>query len=160
MKLTFFISIVIFLTGMIIIPACKKPSGCHWDAMPSSLFLEFRRGNNFVPDSILTGIKLSYFDGSSKKYVLDFVSSYIDSAYKQKGLIGTRDIGFLSGDSNVKTYYLEYPNGWSSDTLYVDYLTRSPATNCVYVQKIPKINGKNAPVDSTYLDGFVYIINK
>jgi hypothetical protein len=163
-KILFVIAIMIVGTAFVLF-ACTKisgpNSGCQFSEVPFSLILEFRKGGVVLGDSILSGAKLSYFDGGNKKYVPDFTISNLDSGYQKKGLITSREVGFLSGDGNIKTYYLEYPNGWTKDTLYIDYLTRSPATNCVYVEKPPKFNGKVAPVDSVYdFDSPVYILNK
>lgn len=164
MKAKILILLATTIVGIVIVQfACTKVSGpnsgCEFSAIPSSLILEFKKDGTIMPDSILAGVKLSYNDGGAKKYVSDFTISNLDSAYQRKGLITSREVGFLSADKNLKTYYIEYFNGWANDTLYVDYITRSPATKCVYVEKPPKFNGSILGADSAYAFD-IYIINK
>lgn|GEM_PF-6174386 len=84
-----------------------------------------------------------------------------DASNQNKGLIASRIIGILSADNNIKTYYIEYSNGWTNDTLYVDYSPNTPATNCLYVLNRVKYNGKTCAVDDSFhLDLPVYILNK
>lgn len=140
---------------------CKKSSQptCKYDSIPSSLILKFTKNGNPVGDNILTNVKLSYFEGSTKKYVTDFAIS-TDTVNQNKGLKASRNIGILSADNNIKTYYIEYPNGWTEDTLYVDYLPNTPSTNCVYVQNAIKVNVQMASIDSSFhFDSPVFIVN-
>jgi hypothetical protein len=112
-----------------------------------------------VPDSILSKVKLSYFEGAVKKYVADF--SIATNGYPNMGFIGTRTIGIMSADSSIKTYYLEYANSWKTDTLFADYLSRSPATNCLYVLQTIKFNNQSTPIDTSFhFDSKVYVLNK
>lgn len=141
---------------------CKKTSNstCKYDAIPSSLILKISKSGTILTDTQLRECKLSYIESNTKKYVTDFVLS-LDVNSRNKGLIASRLIGILSADNGIKTYYIEYPNDWITDTLYVDYLPHTPATNCVYVQNTIKFNGQNASIDNNFhFDSPVFVLNK
>ena len=156
-------AIVFFIFLSISLICCKKSnsdSQCKYDAIPSSLILKITKSGIILSDTDLGDCKLSYYDNSVKKYVSDFALSS-DTANRNKGLIASRLIGVLSADNKIKTYNIEYPNGWASDTLYVDYLPHTPATNCLYVQNSIKYNGQIAQTDSNFhFDSPVYVISK
>jgi hypothetical protein len=138
--------ICILLTGN----SCKKKNDtCHYYNPPSSLRFLLRNNGAQLPDSILTYLKISYYDTKgTKQYLSDLVHATDDWA--NTGILGTRAIGTVSGDRGIKTYYLEYRNG-TVDTLYVDYSERSPATNCFYVLKEVRYNGRKADTDTNYI---------
>ncbi|WP_142687676.1 hypothetical protein [Chitinophaga polysaccharea] len=72
----------------------------------------------------------------------------------------TRAIGSISGDQDIKDYYIEYRNG-NIDTLYVDYSDETPASNCQYIRREVRYNGKKAELDSNYSKTFpVYNFDK
>lgn len=132
-----------------------------YDAVPSSLILKITKSGTVVPDLDLLNVKLSYFENNEKKYVSDFMINSNNMEVSNKGFIFTRNIGVLSAKNNIKTYYLEYPNGWQTDTLYVDYLPNTPATNCQYVLNPIKVNDILSTVYITSLFNLpVYEINK
>jgi hypothetical protein len=140
--------------------SCSKSKGCYYDSIPNSLILILKKNGQAVPDSILRNTKLFYLINDSSKFVTDF-STATDSIYFNMGFILTRTIGFLSGDENIKTYYLEYPNNWNTDTLFVDYTEPSLATDCAYILHPVKFNNQLAPVDTSFhFDSPVYILNK
>jgi len=106
----------------------------------------------------LQNIKIAYLDNGIKKYLTD-VNSATDY-YANSGILATRTIGIISADYNIKTYFLELPNAIKSDTLYVDYPSKSPATNCQYVLQTFKFNGKLTIIDSSFKFQPVYVLNK
>ena len=139
----------------------SKDDICMYDAVPSSLILKITKSGTVVPDLDLLNVKLSYFENNEKKYVSDFMINSNNMEVSNKGFIFTRNIGVLSAKNNIKTYYLEYPNGWQTDTLYVDYLPNTPATNCQYVLNPIKVNDILSTVYITSLFNLpVYEINK
>jgi hypothetical protein len=160
------IGITIIVLFLISISACfvrcKKSNNntCKYVAMPSSLILKISKSGIPVTDIILSNCKLNYLEANEKKYVTDFTLSQ-DVANQNKGLIASRLIGNLSADKGIKTFYLEYPNGWTTDTLYVDYLPHTPATNCLYIQNPLQCNGQLSSIDNSFqFDSPVYKINK
>jgi len=77
------------------------------------------------------------------------------------GFLGSRSIGLISADENIKTYYIEYPNNWVTDTLLVDYQPRSLSTNCNYVLKSVNFNSVIPIIDTSFhFDAPVYLLNK
>ena len=142
--------------------SCSKytKGQCEYLSIPNSLILILKKNGQIVPDSILQKTKLFYLVKDSIKFVTDFSIS-TDSNYFNMGFIGTRTIGFLSGDDSIKSYYLEYPNSWSTDTLFVDYTAPFLVTDCVYILHPVKFNNQLAPVDTSFhFDSPVYILNK
>ncbi len=146
------------------ISSCKKStsdSQCKNVAMPSSLILRIFKNGIKTSDLILKDVKLSYYEANTKKYVTDFTINNLETSYQNMGLITTRLIGILSADDKIKTYFIEYPNSWVSDTLYVDYSPRSNTNSCQYVQQPCKNNNQQCLIDNTFnFDSPVYIINK
>lgn len=139
----------------------SKNDTCKWDAMPNSSILRITKSGIVVPDNILLNIKLSYYENSTKKYVSDFTIGNIDLNIRGNGYISSREIGFISANKNIKDYYIEYPNGWQTDTIYVDYLPNTLETNCQYVLRPIKVNDVLATVYSTIdFNLTVYEVNK
>ena len=142
--------------------SCSKFSdeGCHYVSIPNSLILILKKDGQIVHDSILQNTKLFYLVKDSIKFVTDF-SIATDSNYSNDGFVLTRTIGFLSGIDTIKTYYLKYPNNWSTDTLFVDYTEPSLATDCAYILHPVKFNNQLAPVDTSFhFDSPAYVLNK
>ena len=146
--------------------SCKKNKECpvFWGYLPPrSLFIELKQGGKRLPDSVLNNLKLSYIQNSTKLYISDFYR--VSDNWYSLGIMVTREIGLKSGDSNIKNYYIEYPNG-TMDTVYVDYrhLTQceadTSACNCLYPIYAVKFNGIFAPLDTTLIDEPVYLFNK
>lgn len=132
---------------------------CKYASVPNSLNLKITKSGAIVSDLILSETKLSYYEKNNKKYVSDFSINNIESNFKNKGLISTRNIGVISANNNIKTFYLEYPNGWKTDLLYVDYIPNTPETNCMYVLKPIKVNNVLAIEDNSFIFKPVYEIN-
>ena len=111
---------------------CKKSSPtCHYASVPNSLILQFKKNGQILSDSILSNVKLSYFLNGGKKYVSDF-SIATDTNYLNMGFMGTRNIGTIS-NGNINTFYIEYPNGWDIDSVYVQlYSTFTCYKLCLY----------------------------
>lgn len=158
-------SIIIFtaVTGSCFY-SCKDESLCKWDNMPNSLALRIFKSGIAVSHEDLRKCRLSYYDKGTKKYISDFSPFNIEVSQQNTGLITTRSVGTLSADSNIKTYYIEYPNEWSIDTLRVDYLPRTQATNCLYLQNEIRVNKQPASIDSILRDDFpdfqIYLVFK
>lgn len=113
-----------------------------------------------MSDDDLQKLKLRYSANGETKYFTGFSPCLIDPSYKDKGLILVGwEIGLLSAKSNLKEFYIEYPNGWREDTLYVDYLPQSPETNCQCIQNEIRVNGVKAAIDSQ-MNPPAYIIDK
>jgi hypothetical protein len=161
MKILIILSALILFFG---IAACKKTKNetdCKYDAIPNSMFLKITKNGIVLNDTVLANCKLSYIDGAIKKYITDFSKNNLASQYQGMGLISTRLVGILSADNSIKTFYLEYPQAWSIDTLTIDYLKPTPSTNCLYIQNSVKQNGVPAEIDSSlHFNSPVFIIAK
>jgi hypothetical protein len=101
---------------------CTKNEKKYPNLLPSVLFFKIIESNNKLPDTILDSLKMFYFDNNIKTYVLDFSLATNEVTYNaySEGVLATRDVGFLSGDKNIKMFYLEYPNK-NLDTLLINY---------------------------------------
>ncbi|MBK8295893.1 MAG: hypothetical protein IPK91_01090 [Saprospiraceae bacterium] len=112
----------------------------------------------------LNSLKISYFDNNQKKYLKEFRRGKNNGDYKAYdiGVIEVVDMGIISGDSKIKTFYVEYSN-YKPDTIFADYnsLNQEQACNhkcfCYYPlelllfnDQIPKID-TNIKVESVYL---------
>jgi len=149
---------IIFLFIFFSISSCKKKSTCQFASVPNSLVLLIKKNNQILTDNILKNIRLSYIENGNKKYITDLTEAI--APYDNKGILTTRNIGTIS-NGNINTYYIEYPNDWPTDTLYVHYIPPSPATSCIYVEEPVKFNNQLAPVDTSFhFDSPVYILNK
>lgn len=143
---------------------CKKgvSSGCKYFNAPSSLALKIVTPSGILSDSILALCKISYLKNGNKTFVADLGVSH-NSAAQHLGILWTRDIVFTSADDQIKTYYLEYPNNLSRDTLLIDYDSPTPTTNCLYAIKSLKYNDKNMILDTSLyyiLGDDVFVISK
>jgi hypothetical protein len=136
--------------------SCSKytKGACQFYNPPSALFFLLKKDGQILPDTILQNVKLSYYVNGVKSYIPDL--SEATDFYAGQGILATRDIGFLS----IKTYYLEYPNNWNTDSLYVDYIAPSISTNCLYILDTVKFNTQLAPIDTTFKYEPVYVLNK
>jgi hypothetical protein len=158
----------IFCLSCLVLFGCKKDNNSDCPLftgtkLPATFYFVVKTNNLRLPDSILNTLKLSYYLNNSKAYVNDFGRAGSDG-YNLGAMI-TRNIGFLSGDSSVKTYYLEFQNN-DIDTLFVDYRHYSQceadtsACYCLYPRLQVKYNGQVATYDPTITQQQVYLFNK
>lgn len=156
----FFLGAVI-LFSIFYVYSCSKSSRCYYSAPPpSTLILKMNYKGQPISDSILYLTKLSYYENDNKKYVADF-KIVSDTNYKNRGLVGTRSVGVTSADKGIKRFFFEYPNNLMIDTLHLDYLPYSPATNCMYKFKQIKFNSRVPDIDTTFhFSSPVYVLNK
>lgn len=129
---------------------------------PPPLLIVPRHNYASLPDNELNGIKL-YYILNQKKYVPDFGRA-TGSGY-QYGILSTSDIASISAVTNVKYYYLSYPDG-TEDTLFVNYVTISDKdardNTCFCAKPLIsfKVNGQTPAVDTVAPGGIpLYIIN-
>ena len=130
---------------------CSKKNRCHSATVPHSLVFLLEKEGKRLPDSVLNNVKISYYENGKKLFVNDVErGTNVDSinAY-DLGIVGTRLIGNISSDHNIKDYLIEYPDG-DVDTLFVDYLPPSQETDCLYVLKLVKYNGEVVEPDPAY----------
>ena len=157
-------TILHILLFILLIPSCSKSTDntCKYVAIPNSLVIRITKSGVIIPYLSLLNVKLSYFENNEKKYVSDFSPDSVNLNLRDNGYIATRQIGILSAKNNIKTYYIEYSNGWENDTIYVDYLPNTPENNCVYSLNPLKVNDILATIYTTPDFGGtkVYEINK
>ena len=154
----------LFLTAGFVIAtsSCdKKQIGLQ--VINNSLFFVIKTNNLRLPDSVLNNLKLYYFKNNVKTFVPDFVRA-TGEGYNL-GVMTTRDIGNLSGDANIKAYYLEYQNS-TKDTLSINYKhvnydeAKNNSCYCYYPLLEVKYNGVSAQLDSSITQQKVYKFNK
>jgi hypothetical protein len=114
-----------------------------------------------LPDSILTGVKTSYFQNNQRLFLTDLKRGIIENGFDayELGILSTRLIGTFSADKNIKNYFIEYPDG-KRDTLFVDYVPPSPNNNCLYILKQVKYNGKLIMPDPSITQLNVYTLER
>ncbi len=158
MKKLFVLLIPLFLQ-------CSYYGRCAFSTyeIPYSIFFLVNKDGKRISELELTNCNLYYYSKSIKKSVKDLIRA-TDEFY-DLGILTSRDIGFISGEDNIKEFYLEYGNG-DIDTLYVDYksLNQEDACNhpckCCCPLELVKFNGQIATIDSTIKVQQVYIFNK
>ena len=160
MKYKNFVFALVIYVSYLLVTGCHKNTGCHWAAEPYSLVLfQLYKGGQLITDSsFLSSIKLSYYQNNSKHYATAFglLIGTDSNIFYKNGIMSLNVLSTL----NIKNYYLEYPNSsWATDTLYVDYLSPSPNTNCEYKLNEIKYNG-TVPNDTTIFYQPVYTLNK
>ncbi len=140
------VSLIIIIIVLFTNCSKSKDNVCEYDSIPNSLTLKISKSGDIVPYLVLLNVKLSYFENNEKKYVSDFSPDNVVLNLRDKGYISTRLIGILSAKNNIKTFYIEYSNGWENDTLFVDYLPNTPENNCVYSLNPIKVNNVLATI--------------
>lgn len=151
--------IILILFTVVVFISCtnKNTSTCYYSTEPPTLFFLIQRNNKKIADSILQNTKLSYFENGTKKYITDIYNAIGD--YANKGVLTSRTVGIQSSEKNTKTYYLEFPNGLPTDTLYIDYSAPSPSNNCRYILQSFKLNNKTVSIDTSFRFQPVYVLN-
>jgi hypothetical protein len=99
--------------------------------------------------------------------VPDFARASNEGGFNARdaGIQVSRVIGLSSGDSGIKDYYLEYPDG-SKDTLYVDYqhisfdAAKKNSCKCEYPMRPVKYNQQTSSLDSLTTQQPVYLFKK
>jgi hypothetical protein len=151
------------------------------DMTPFGIAIEIIKNNINLPDSILKKTKMSYYAFGVKNYLIDFAFAK-DPIDTTKNLVGTYEAYQLSSISNrltsisfptipgnyvtnlitvqvpaepVSTYYIEYPNGLKTDTVYLvtTILQGLQAVNsaCGCTDPVPQkimFNGEPASLDT------------
>ena len=141
--------------------SCQKaPSlGCSVTNPPSSFFFQLKQNGQNLPAIIANNISIAYFDNNIKKYIVDL--SPATDYYANQGILTTRSIVLTCcGNNGIKTFYIEYANGFSNDTLYLDYSAGTPTNNCQYLFNSAKFNGQVLIRDSAFKYQPVYVFNK
>lgn len=151
------------------------------DMTPFWISIEITKNGNILPDSVLQNIKISYYAFGNKNYILDF-SFVKDPNDTTKSLVGTFEAYLLSSLSNrpkslsfptipgnyatnliyvkvpdtpVSSYYIEYPNGLKTDTMYlvttIQNGEQAVNSSCGCTNPPPTklmFNGVDAPLDT------------
>jgi hypothetical protein len=153
---------------------CKKsgsndpplnPNGCAWFNPPASLCFQIKLDGQILPDMVLrNGVGVSYYYNGEKKYINDL--SLATGPYANAGILASRVLALTSAGTDptngIKTFYIEYSNynGFTNDTLFVDYALATPATDCQYLFRQIKFNGQVAFADTSFKYNTVYVLNK
>lgn len=147
--------------------SCNKKDPLGPQIINNSLIFVLKKNNNRLPDSILNNIKMYYYTNGQKIRMSDLERGIDEGTFlaNSLGILATRNIGATSGDDNIKSYYLEYPNG-TQDTLFVDYrhVSYNEAVNnncyCYYPLIEVRYNGQVAPIDTSISAQKVYLFKK
>ena len=137
---------------------CNKKDPLGPQVINYSLFFLIKENGARLSDSVLNDMHLYYYENGVKKYMSDFSRCINEGGFQAHdlGIQATRDAGWISADKNIKTFYLEYPDG-SADTLYIDYrhVSYNEAVRnscyCYYPLQSVKFNGKVPDIDSSVL---------
>jgi hypothetical protein len=135
---------------------------CKYFEEPNGIIFEIKVNDAYGIDTTFLGlVKMSYYNGGSKRYVPDFTLSqgFTTSDGKRHFVFSTANAQ-LSSTYGTKYFYLEYPDRSTGDTIYLNEV-RSPATNCEYVMEGLLINSVRPQTDSLLVDGgdSTYIVN-
>jgi hypothetical protein len=150
-------SILLLLFGGVI-------TGCHkemnWTLPPNRLFLQITESGVPVPDSVLTKLKVYYWDAGKK--VSRPPANYHDSSFVNLGIrhLGAdyRNMGLLASGyiGPGHDWLIEYPDG-EIDTLYVETTNldaeegRNHRCYCNAPFTVVRINGRDLP-EATGID--------
>jgi len=145
---------------VILLSSCNKSckDGVHPTLPPNQFYFLIRHNGDIFPDSILSKIKLFYYDNGVKKDRLsstsDDTSFVFPAARYAPGLAnsGVMCSGYVDGivKSHTNDLYLAYPDG-NIDTLYIEIgnLEYEQGVKdrcyCYYPFTVVKFNGKDAP---------------
>ena len=167
MKTRFFLILIICL----FLVNCE-PKKRNWDKRQKALSFSFTDSNTlfklYPKDSInfyTYQDKLITFDSmgirKSKKYV---ILTYNELDIEPKYFIGIGDIAEYSSIFNIKTYYINWPNG-DCDTLFADYIRETgdqDKNNCKCSDPMVslKYNGKSYIRKTNYDINGIYIFDK
>lgn len=152
----------------IVYSSCKKNTSencpTFWGTkLPYTFYFILKQNGSRLNDSILNTLKLSYYQNGIKQYIADFGRAGSDG-YNLGAMI-TQDIGFKSGDINIKDFYLEFATG-DIDTLYVDYRRLTPCQadtstcQCLYPRYTIKFNNTIVLPDPSITVQTVYLFKK
>ena len=137
---------------------CKKNSECSSAAPPLSLFFLIKENNDTLPLSILESVKMSYIVGGKKNYIY-YLGPAIDY-YANEGILVTNSIAELITQNDIQTFFLEYPNSNTVDTLNIQCFPPTENTGCQFKWGNIKFNGQSAQIDTSFKYQPVYIFNK
>jgi hypothetical protein len=158
---------VTFLMGISIFAACSHKDNDYCppydpgDLAPGpTTVLEIRLHGRPLSSDTLSLVKMSYQLNGTKEYVGDLY--VVNDAMAGKYLLRTYNARDLSRLSDVKNFYLEYPYGLPTDSLYINYSGPSPQTLCQLLEQPLMYNNLPALKDSTTISTgfFPYIIEK
>lgn len=156
MKNKFAFALLISCSSMLLVTCGKNSNTCHWAAEPPDFIFQINHNGKIIPDSILNEIKISYYQNGIKKYIPD-LGTATDTNYINRGLMGSREIGTFEN----QTFFLEYSNGFAIDTLIVNNLLPTPATNCQYKVKQIRFDNQTPLIDTSFKFSWpVYIFIK
>ena len=93
---------------LMIFLSCKKSpsSSCpvfNGYLLPYTLYFVLKTNGQRLADSTLNNLRLYYVSNGAKNYVYDFGRAGSDGY--NLGAMLTRDVGYKSGDNNIKDYY-------------------------------------------------------
>jgi hypothetical protein len=144
MKYKNFVFALVIYVSYLLVTGCHKNTGCHWAAEPPYFFFQIKKNGIILNDSILDGLKISYTSGNGEKYISD-----LSIATDSSGILGSRQIGTFQNQD----FFIKYLNNSDIDTLTVQNLMPSPATNCEY--KIEQVKFNNFVIISdTTVDNY------
>ena len=157
MKTIFFSSFIILI---LLTPGCNKESDstCQNVPGPAPGLLFQIKYNDTVVHNANEFIRIYYQANGVKTYINDIFKA-VDSL-GDKGIFGAGIIGTLRVTQNIKTFYIEYLNNWSTDTVVYDMISYSPKTNCQYLLKEITYNNQIPNIDTLFNCPIVYVFNK
>lgn len=155
-RLIFFI---LFSSIIILGLNCKKTSSsCSDTPEPPVFFFQIKKNGVPLGNDTLQNIKLSYIVNGVKDYITDL--SEATDYYANMGILDTRTAGVISSTQGIQIFYIEYPNGFSTDTLFLDYPPVSSSTDCSYFLSKVQFDGVTIEGDTAFGYQPVYVFNK
>lgn len=158
------IVLMLIAAGILVSGSCRKRKGAI--IVPDSLGFIIKQNGQRLDDNTINNMKMYYFKSGSKTYMPDFIRGINEGDFHayDLGVQTTRQIGYVSGDDNVKDFYLEFING-DIDTLYVDYQyigedAYDHPCYCYYPRGVVKYNGVVTSLDPSITQQRVYRFDK
>lgn len=130
---------------------------------PEDLVFHVTKDGTSLSDSILSRVRLSYFQNGTKQYSSSLRLGFNDSSVNSGVMIAS--IGFISANDGVKNFYLEYPDT-DVDTILADYRNESGedairnSCRCTVPLAELRFNDRVPELDSFYWAKKVYAFEK
>jgi hypothetical protein len=145
--------LILIIISTILLSNCSKKVKFFPNLLPPVLFFKVVENNDKLADSVLDKMNLYYLENNNKIKVLDFSRGTNEGNYnaRTEGVQASREVGIISGEKKIKTFYLEYPNS-KQDTIIIDYelLSEKEAeiSGSYYKFIEIKYNNKEVSIDS------------
>ena len=140
-----------FITLLSVIGCNKNIDTCKYAAEPPLFLFQIKKDGIVLNDSVLTGIKISYFTGNTKKYITDISIASDSSGVLLSGQMGSFENG---------VFFIEYANSFTGDTLQIQNVLPSPVTNCEYKVAVVSFNNILVSPDSMVDNRPLYVFMK